>query len=212
MNTISPQSGMSLVEILVIVLMIGILVTLAIPQFSRANVSFTRQNAAQQLKIFLDRARFDSIKRHAKVSDEMASVTINSPTSFTLLTDENADGILQSSEVRHLSFSGRTNIKINGAGLVFPITISFDHRGQAVTTDGNDAVISPNFIFCEGNATYQTANAENSSTVVLSKTGTSSVVTGKYVLPTINRPNVSNIKTDTKIKQTVTVSNSVYLD
>lgn len=212
MNAISPQSGMSLVEIIVIVLIIGILVTLAIPQFNRANVSFTRQNAAQQLKVFLDRARFDSIKRHAKASDEMASVTINNPTSFTLLTDQNADGILQTTEARHLSFAGKSNIKITGAGLVFPITISFDYRGQVITTDGNDSVITPNFVFCEGNATYQTASTENSSTVVLSKTGTSSVVTGKYTLPTINRPNVSNIKTDTKIKQTVTVSNSVYMD
>ena len=212
MNAISPQSGMSLVEIIVIVLIIGILVTLAIPQFSRANVSFTRQNAAQQLKVFLDRARFDSIKRHAKSSEEMAAVIINNPTSFTLLTDQNFDGILQANETRHLSFGGPSNIKISGSGLVYPITVNFDYRGRAAITDGNDASITPSFVFCEGSATYQNATNDNSSSVVISQAGTSSVVTGKYSLPTINRPNVSSVGTGSKINQSATVSDSVYID
>ena len=148
MNAISPQSGISLVDSTIVLLIIGILVTIAIPQFSKAQIQFTRQNVSQELKFFLDRARFDSVKRHAKSTDQMASVKLNDATSFTLSSDLNSDGTLQPEEVRQISFNGKSNIKIVGDGLVFPVIIRFNNRGPAIATDGNNPHISPNLIIC----------------------------------------------------------------
>jgi Tfp pilus assembly protein FimT len=212
MNANSPEKGISLVDLVIVLTVVGILVTLAIPQFNKTYTQFTRQNVAQELKVFLDRARFDSVKRHAKGLDQMASVTINSATGFTLSSDLNSDGSVQANEVRQISFDGKSNTKIVGTNLVFPIVIRFNHRGQVTAVDGNNSQITPDFIICEQNCTPQTANNENANTLTISKAGNVSIYDGSKTAATLSNPDVSNVTTTTKIKQNVTVSNSVYLE
>src|SRR5690606_21496172 len=71
---------------MVVIGIIVIVATLALMQRGTANEQFQRQNISQQLKVALERARFDSVKRRAVGGTApFASVTITS-NSFTLRT------------------------------------------------------------------------------------------------------------------------------
>src|SRR5688500_10838000 len=83
----SHQSGVTVVELLVVVVIIAVLAAFALMQRGSANEQLVRQNAAQQLKVAFERARFDSVKRRPGIdeTDLYAQVTVT-PTSFTLRT------------------------------------------------------------------------------------------------------------------------------
>ena len=86
------QAGVSLIEVLIVLVIVAVLVTIAIAQFSRPKEVFQRQNIAREFKVALERARFDSVKRRpATVADE-AKVIVNSSTSFSYITDLDGDG------------------------------------------------------------------------------------------------------------------------
>ena len=57
------QAGVSLIEVLIVLVIVAVLVTIAIAQFSRPKEVFQRQNIAREFKVALERARFDSVKR-----------------------------------------------------------------------------------------------------------------------------------------------------
>lgn len=97
---------MTLVELLIVVALIAVLAALAIPNFAKADISFQRQNVSRQLKMYLERARFDSIKRNAFSSDEMSKVIIYNSTSYALVLDSNQNGTIDSGEVSQISLSG----------------------------------------------------------------------------------------------------------
>src|SRR5436190_19131342 len=88
-HKLNDQSGVSLAETLIVVAIISIVASLAYFKMGTANVQFKRQNVARELKVAFERARFDSVKRHA--APGAASVTVT-PTSYTLHT-YNAAGV-----------------------------------------------------------------------------------------------------------------------
>src|SRR5690606_12428047 len=61
----SLDAGFSFVELMVVIVIIVIVATLALMQRGSANEQFQRQNVARELKVALERARFDSVKRRA---------------------------------------------------------------------------------------------------------------------------------------------------
>ena len=73
----SHQSGVTLVELLVVIVVISILAGFALLQRGNANEQLRRQNAAQQLKVAFERARFDSVKRRAECDPNKAKVVIS---------------------------------------------------------------------------------------------------------------------------------------
>src|ERR1041385_6016723 len=100
------QRGASLIEVVVVLVEMAILATFAVSLLGKSSTNLERQNIAKKFKTSLDRARFDSVKRHASTCDNMSRVIITSATSFTVLTDENADGTVDSStETRTIDFS-----------------------------------------------------------------------------------------------------------
>lgn len=146
---LSPQSGFSLIEVFIVLVMIGILTTLALMQFGSSRVDFQRQRIAREFKIYLERARFDSVKRRANGVGEAAKVVLNGPSSFTVSLDFDGDGTLLNTETRTVNFRDRTDATIRVSdSLTYPVTLAFDRRGLVTATDGNSAPVTPLFSIC----------------------------------------------------------------
>lgn len=151
----SPQSGFSLIEVFIVLVIIGILTTLALMQWGSARVDFQRQRIAREFKVYLERARFDSVKRRAETSADRASITLTSGSSFTVRLDFDGDGTIAPNETRVVNFADRTDaiIQVSDA-YTWPVRIEFDRRGLVTATQGwvSDASpgspITPIFAIC----------------------------------------------------------------
>jgi prepilin-type N-terminal cleavage/methylation domain-containing protein len=200
----SSQSGKSLIEMVIVLSVAAILVTFAVAQFGSSRRNFTRQNIARELKVSLERARFDSVKRRPTLESAMARVTIDSATAFSLTLDLNQNGTLETSDTKQVNFPN-AEVKIVGRDLVFPITIKFNRFGQTIVTNGIGTTIDiPYFWVCE-NCTNTTATAANSNIISISPTGTVAMLNGGDVYATVQNPNVSTVGQLTDINPLVTV-------
>ena len=72
-STFGEQSGLSLIELLVVMVIITIVASIALMQRGSANEQLKRQNAATQLKNAFERARFDSVKRRPDSARSIAT-------------------------------------------------------------------------------------------------------------------------------------------
>ena len=165
----SRQAGYSLAEVMIVLVVLGILLSLAVVQFGRSRENLDRQNIAREFKVSLERARFDSVKRRAAVCSDMSRVTINSATSFSVSTDLNQSGSLDlPGETQNYDFSGRAgDVNLVGNGVTLPVTIRFDDHGRAFLQSDCDpssipAAAVPLFYFCQGTCTSATANSVRS--------------------------------------------------
>ena len=146
-NKFNAQSGKSLMEILIVLAVGGVLVGMAVTRMTSAQSNMQRQNLTREFKVNLERARFDAVKRRAIAVDEMTRITITSATAYNVLTDLNQSGTLETSEIRYVSFSSQSGVKILGTALVFPVTIRFDRFGNTTTVNANGLPITPVFTF-----------------------------------------------------------------
>lgn len=202
------QSGKSIIELLVVLVTAGVLITMAVSQAGNAKNNLQRQNLAREFKVHLERARFDAVKRRAEATDEMSKITITSATSYKVKTDLSQDGVLTAAEEQTVSFGNRSSVKIVGTNLVFPVTIRFDYLGHIYALNGNNTAITPTFTFCEGAAcTASTANVTNSNIIAVSKTGTVAMLNGGETVPTYGNPTVTNVGTSSEINPWVLVVN-----
>ena len=156
-QTLSPQRGFSLFELLIVLVMIGILTTLALMQLGGSRVDFQRQRISREFKSYLERARFDSVKRRAFNPDGERCTNSPEPpatveawqSKFTVSLDFDGDGRLMPSETREVNFSDRTDavIKVSET-LNYPITIRFDCRGLVAARDSTNTEVDPLFTIC----------------------------------------------------------------
>ncbi len=195
----NPQSGKSLLELVVILVITAVLVTFAIAQFGGSKTNLNRQNLVREFKVSLERARFDSVKRRAQGS--LSRIVIESATRFTVLTDLNQNGTLETSESRSVNF-GSSGVKFVGT-LIYPITISFDRHGHisatnsVVGSDGEFQQINPTFTICDrGCTSLETANVKNSNVISISPSGTVAMLGGGESQPSFSSPTVSNSVAD----------------
>ncbi len=72
---IHSESGFTLLEILIVLTLISIVSAIAISQFATSKTNLQRQGIAREFKIYLERARFDSVKRRA-VNNDMSETFI----------------------------------------------------------------------------------------------------------------------------------------
>jgi len=186
------ERGASVIEMVIVLAVVAILVTFAVAQFGSANESIERQNFAKEFKIHLERARFDSVKRRASSLADMAMVNVLNSTSYNAATDLNQNGTIDTSDIRNIDFSGRSDVKIYlASGLNFPVLIRFDRQGHALITDNSGNPVD-HFIFCGKGCTAATADASNSNVVYVSPTGTVAMMGGGESMPSFNAPDVSN--------------------
>ena len=162
------ESGKTIMELMIVLTVIIILVTIAVSQFGSAGTNFDRQNIAREFKVSLERARFDSVKRRATVCDHMSRVTITSASSFTLLTDLNQNGTIETgNEARVIDFENRSDVRIVGENTDFPITIRFDQRGNVSTGPCSAPVNEASkVVFCNTPCSMATAGPANSNIIL----------------------------------------------
>lgn len=223
------ERGYSLVEMLIVLVITAVLVTFVVARFGRAKQQFGRQNIARELKINLERARFDSVKRHAEltvsggVTTDLRAEVIIRPTSFDVTTDRNQNGTLDATDTKTVDFSGQNNVKISdkdkdGNTLVFPISIKFDRYGRIEAKNGATPAqnVTPIFTVCTDNCTAADATASNADVIYVSPSGTVAMLKGdesKKGKPNFNSPGVSAVPANTFINQELRVksaTNSAY--
>ena len=134
----SGERGISIVELLVVVLMISIVAAFAVMQIGAAQRAMRLTNSAREFLGWLEKARLDSLRRHAMSNTEMATVTLTSNNTYTVTIDQNGDGTLD---------PGRTITipNTNGArfsGVTIPSTIYYNWRGRPVDSAGNAVDLS----------------------------------------------------------------------
>lgn len=213
---LNSQSGVSLIETLVVLIIASVLATFAIGQFAKSRKDLQRQNLSRELKINLERARFDSVKRRAvdpgatAAADTRAWVRIDSATSFTVATDLNMNGTLELAETRQISFSGRVNASIIASSSDYPLMIKFDQRGQTTITNNSGATIDSSFTICGNNCTATTADAGNADVIYISPTGTIAMSPGGTAQPTFQNPTVSVVSNGANIDNRLSVNSSNY--
>ncbi len=197
----NSQSGISIMETLIVVVVSAVLVTLAVAKIGSSKNNLQRQNITRQLKVYLERARFDSVKRRATTANDMARVTIDSATSFNLATDLNQNGnTTDSTDFQRVDFSG-SDIRFVGINS-YPVIIAFDRRGQIFVTGG-----SANFVLCNA-CTTGTISVENANNIWISPTGTISMLAGGESQPTFQNPAVTNVNNNSDIRDFVLVKNN----
>ena len=209
------QSGYSLVELLIVLTVTGVLATFAVVRFVNAGTGFKRQNIARELKINLERARFDSVKRRAE-NNARAEVTLLSATSFTIKSDLNQNGTLDATDFRTVDFGGQNTIKIVGNALVFPVTIKFDRHGRIEARDGTKDAggapapkeIAPIFTVCTDGCTSANAKPGNSDVIYVSPSGTVAMLKGGASSPVFAAPSVSPISVTAQINKNIQVNSA----
>jgi Tfp pilus assembly protein FimT len=203
------EAGASLIELVIVLVVAAILITAAVTRLASSKEIIQRQNIAREFKVYLERARFDSMKRRANLCHEMARVTINSGTSFSVTTDSNQNGQLDlPGEVSDVNLgSGRSNVQMIGSGITLPATIRFDERGRALLTDCVTAAPTtiPLLYFCDGACTTATVNDQNASALFISAAGTISMLTGSATAPSFSNPTVTNINSDVQVNPQLSV-------
>lgn len=168
------ESGFSLTELLIVLSITAIIIVFSVAQFGNATEIFETQNAARELKVNLERARSDSVKRRPSTTAEMSSVSIDSATQMTVRTDRNQNGRIESAESQTIDFSMSGNAKIVSSTLSFPVTVSFDRRGAANAVDSGGIPVDPIFIVCNG-CSISTLESSEFYIVTVSATGTVSM-------------------------------------
>lgn len=167
-NERNPQGGFSLIEVFIVLVIIAVITTFALIAFGSSKVDLHRQAVAREFKIYLERARFDSVKRRAEDPDR-ANLTLNSATSFTVQLDFNEDGTLQANETRTVDFTQRSNTQIILTDtLNYPVTITFDRRGHVTAQDNLGDDVNPVFTICSDCG----AATPDQSVISISTTGT----------------------------------------
>ena len=183
---IKLQSGFSIVELLIVLTMVAILSTLAVMQFRSSKTDFERQNITHEFKVYLERARFDSVKRRAVTDNEKSRIILNSSSSFTAVLDfdgngtidSNNDGTPDASDTRQVNFTQRSSTQILVSNtLNYPVTVRFDQRGHITSTDSTGNAVAPVFTICSKNCTGTASNSDL-SVLSVSTSGTVAILRG----------------------------------
>lgn len=203
------ERGYSSVELMIVLVITAILVTLALISFGNTQTQFNRQNIARELKVNLERARFDSVKRRAVNTADLAEVKLLSATSFSVKIDTNQNGTLDANETRTINFAGQPTVRLVGNLLVFPITINFDRYGRITAKDGTSPTpqnITPIFTICTNNCTAANATASNADVIYVSPSGTVTMLAGGSSQPTFQNPNVSNVSVNSNLNPDIRIA------
>jgi Tfp pilus assembly protein FimT len=202
----NSQSGKSMVELVVVLVIVVIIATFAVAQFASSKTQMNRQNLARQLKVMMERARFDSVKRRASTAATQAKVVVDQSW-FSVATDLNENGIIDTNDTETTNISS-LGLSITGQNMVFPVTLLFDERGNVEARGSDNALVNPVFYICNGSCTTATITSANSNIVLISATGTVNLLDGTSSLPSFANPGVSTIPGTTDIKSLIAVSPS----
>jgi Tfp pilus assembly protein FimT len=169
----SSDAGFSVLELLIVGVMISVLIGFDITQIAKAKQHMTRANAVRELTTYIEKARLDSVRRHATASAQMAQVAIINANFYSVTLDVNGDGTLDAPRV--IGMPANSNLTIqNGA---FPRTIMFNWRGRTVDTSGNST--NPESV--------RIGNSYGSTTVSITNAGQTAIDLAPVATPVSNQ-------------------------
>jgi Tfp pilus assembly protein FimT len=132
----SSEAGISVTELLVVIVVIGVVSSFALANFLTAGKSAKLSGATRTLSTYLEKARVDSVRRHGG-----ASVNFNSATSYTV----NIDFGTGTATARTITLPPGTSLQYSLPPAATsidpattPLTITYDWRGRA----GSKALIT----------------------------------------------------------------------
>jgi Tfp pilus assembly protein FimT len=172
------EKGISIVELMVVIVIISILTALAVLNRGSANEIFQRQNAVGELKVAFERARFDSVKRRGDGVEPFPFASVEVRTNgFTLrtYTREGSASTATPHDVVKTFPAGVTAAHYSSGTL--PMTITFNRRGE--TAGG-----VPQFRITD-------QKSGGSDIIVVTPTGTVNVLPGTSSIPTFSNPTLS---------------------
>lgn len=155
------ERGISIVELLIVVMMVSIVVAFAVMRIGAAQRAMRLTNSSREFTAWLDKARLDSLRRHPMSTGEMASVTITSTTSYSIIIDQNGDGTLD--PARTVSIPGTHGATF--AGITIPTTIRYNWRGRPVDASGN--LLSLSFSLQDAGGNVNPINLTNTGDATL---------------------------------------------
>lgn len=210
----NADGGLSVVELLIVITIISIVGGVAVMKMGTPNRQLKRQNVARELKVALERARFDSVKRRAlsdmtpataySATDDSRARVIITDTSYTLITDNNRNGDLinddgtpESGDANVTSLAGQDVVIAGTGGISLPVTVLFNQRGEATLSGGGSA----SFYIC--NASCSSPTSDNANLLLVTPTGTVNLLPGNASAPSFASANVTTIGTTTGLSNTV---------
>lgn len=135
---LSDGRGFTLVEMLIVVAMISIVAGFAVTRIGAAQRAMRLSNSARELTGWLEKTRLDSLRRHPMSNSEMASVTISSLNTYTVVIDQNGDGVLD--PARAITIPNTHGARF--AGIPLPTTFYYNWRGRPVNASGQALTLS----------------------------------------------------------------------
>jgi type II secretory pathway pseudopilin PulG len=126
---VASERGFSILQVLITLVIITVVTALGMMGIAQTQQSLRLSNSTHEFLAYMEKARLDSIRRHAQpASATMASVTVNA-TSYSVAIDFEGDGTVNN------------RVMPLPVGIVFsgdvPATISFNWRGRPVNPDGS---------------------------------------------------------------------------
>lgn len=180
---LSDEHGRSVLELLIVVTLIAVITTFAIMRIDASQQSMRVTNSSRQFVNYVEKARIDSIRRHAT-----ASVQITDATTYVASIDFAGAGTPQTR-----TLSTQTGTSFNTGTTVLPITITFDWRGRATIRDGNNAITSSAF-------TIQDSSGNNSTAITVQGFGDAGTNTN------VSAPTITNVNSNANVRANTNVS------
>ena len=175
------QSGFSVIQLLLTVVLISIVSAFALLQISSTKASLSLQNSVRQLATYIERARMDAIRRHATTTDMLSSVVFTSnntynvkmdfagtgtPSTRTFTFDSSVPGIPPGSPLPTVTFNWRG--RISSCTITFAIFNSRGEQSWVDVSDAGDVTVNSNVdvLPTASYATVSTSSDISSTTVV----------------------------------------------
>lgn len=194
-RTIRGEDGRSILELIAVVTIVAVVAAYAVQGIDSGRRQLRVENTAREFQSYLEKARVDSLRRHAVSSAAKASVQIVNATSYSVSIDFSGSG---STQTRTISLAQGSSF--NTGSTVLPITISFDWRGRGSATDGNSNSTTASFTVVDDTNQYTKVITVSHS----GDAGTNSVTVTKPTVSTVTG-NV-NIRANTNEASGTTVS------
>jgi type II secretory pathway pseudopilin PulG len=178
LDAVRNEKGFSILQMLITLAIASVVSTFAVINLHNSRHSLRLQNSVRQLAGYLEKARLDSIRRHA--SPVNSSLVFTSPTSYDVTMDFDGSG---TPTTRSFAFENGVEVFSNGLPSVsfnwrgrtsactnrFAVKNSRGEQSEIDVSDAGDVTIDRNVDVLTADVTYGSVNSNSgvqSSTIV----------------------------------------------